>query len=117
MTTIPVTVDAPVDLGAAPGLTPRQLFWRRFKQDKAAIAGGITIILLIFLAIAGGPIAQRVTGHAQNEPFFEMTDEFGIPKGPNRQFYFGADAAGRDLFVRVMYGARTAPLRGLVASG
>ena len=117
MSTVPITVDAPVELAAAPGLTPRQLFWRRFKQDKAAIAGGIVIILLIFLAIAGGPIAERVTGHAQNEPFFEMTDEFGIPKGPNSQFYFGADAAGRDLFVRVMYGARTSLLVGIVASG
>jgi peptide/nickel transport system permease protein len=117
MSTVPVTVEGPVDLGAAPGLSPRQLFWRRFKQDKAAIAGGIIIILLIFLAIAGGPIAERVTGHAQNEPFFDMTDEFGIPKGPNSQFYFGADAAGRDLFVRVMYGARTSLLVGIVASG
>ena len=117
MSTVPVTVDTPVDLGAAPGLSPRQLFWRRFKQDKAAIAGGIVIILLILLAIAGGPIAERVTGHAQNEPFFDMTDDFGIPKGPNSEFYFGADAAGRDLFVRVMYGARTSLLVGIVASG
>ena len=36
-----------------------------------------------------------------------MTDEFGIPKGPNADFWFGADRAGRDLFVRVLYGART----------
>ena len=75
------------------------------------------IIVLILVAIAGGPVAERVTGHAQNEPYFEMTDDFGIPKGPNSQFYFGADAAGRDLFVRVMYGARTSLLVGIVASG
>ena len=35
-----------------------------------------------------------------------MTDDFGLPKGPNSQFWFGADVAGRDLFVRTMYGAR-----------
>jgi peptide/nickel transport system permease protein len=117
MSTVPITVETPVDFGAAPGLSPRQLFWRRFKQDKAAIAASIVIIVLILVAIAGGPVAERVTGHAQNEPYFEMTDEFGIPKGPNSQFYFGADAAGRDLFVRVMYGARTSLLVGIVASG
>jgi peptide/nickel transport system permease protein len=117
MSTVPITVETPVDLGEAPGLSPRQLFWRRFKQDKAAIGGSVVIILLVLLAIAGGPVAERVTGHAQNEPYFEMTDEFGIPKGPNSQFYFGADAAGRDLFVRVMYGARTSLLVGIVASG
>jgi peptide/nickel transport system permease protein len=118
MSTVPITAETPVDLGTAPGLSPRQLFWRRFKQDKAAIVGGIVIILLVLVAIAGGPVAERVTGHAQNEPFTtEMTDEFGIPKGPNSQFYFGADAAGRDLFVRVMHGARTSLLVGIVASG
>ena len=46
-----------------------------------------------------------------------MTDEFGIPRGPNSDFWFGADAAGRDLFVRTMYGARTSLLVGIVASG
>ena len=46
-----------------------------------------------------------------------MTDDFGIPKGPNSDFWFGADAAGRDLFVRTMYGARTSLLVGIVASG
>ncbi len=90
----------------------------RFKQDKAALAGGVVIILLIFLAFFGGQIAERITGHPQNEPYTNtMTDDFGIPKGPNSQFWFGADGAGRDLFVRTMYGARTSLLVGIVASG
>ena len=90
----------------------------RFKQDKAALAGGVVIILLIFLALFGGQIAERITGHPQNEPYTNtMTDDFGIPKGPNSQFWFGADGAGRDLFVRTMYGARTSLLVGIVASG
>jgi len=97
--------------------SPRQLFWARFKQDKAALVGGVVIIILILLAIFGGPLAERISGHAQNEPFGSMTDEFGIPRGPNSQFWFGADAAGRDLFVRTMYGARTSLLVGIVASG
>jgi ABC-type dipeptide/oligopeptide/nickel transport system permease subunit len=46
-----------------------------------------------------------------------MTDEFGVPRGPNSAFWFGADAAGRDLFVRTMYGARTSLLVGIVAAG
>ena len=68
------------------------------------------IILLIFLALFGGQIAERISGHPQNEPYNSMTDDFGIPKGPNSQFWFGADGAGRDLFVRTMYGARTSLL-------
>ena len=46
-----------------------------------------------------------------------MTDAYGVPQGPNGEFWFGADAAGRDLFVRTMYGARTSLFVGIVASG
>jgi ABC-type dipeptide/oligopeptide/nickel transport system permease subunit len=118
MSTVPVALETTEEHDVVAGRSPRQLFWARFKQDKAAIAGGIVIIVLILLAIFGGALATRITGHAQNEPYtYTMTDEYGIPKGPNSQFYFGADAAGRDLFVRTMYGARTSLLVGIVASG
>jgi peptide/nickel transport system permease protein len=97
--------------------SPSRLFWERLRQDKAALAGGVVIIILIFIAFFGGPIAARITGHPQNTTYNEMTDEFGVPRGPNSQFWFGADAAGRDLFVRTMYGARTSLFVGIVASG
>jgi peptide/nickel transport system permease protein len=97
--------------------SPSQLFWERFKQDKAALAGGVVIVLLVFIAIFGGPIAQKITGHPQNTTYTQMTDAYGVPLGPNKQFWFGADAAGRDLFVRTMYGARTSLFVGVVASG
>jgi peptide/nickel transport system permease protein len=100
------------------GRSPRELFWLRFKQDKAALIGGAVIVGLIFLAIFGGPLAERITGHSQNQPYTDtMTDDFGLPLGPNSKFWFGADAAGRDLFVRTMYGARTSLIVGIVASG
>lgn len=112
------TVDAVAETGViAAGRTPRQLFWGRFKQDKAALVGGVVIILLVLIALFGGALAERISGHPQNEPYGSMTDDFGIPLGPNSDFWFGADAAGRDLFVRTMYGARTSLLVGIVASG
>jgi peptide/nickel transport system permease protein len=97
--------------------TPGQLFWARFRQDKAAVAGAVVILLLILVAIFGGPIAKDVTGHPQNSTYDSMTDDFGVPKGPNGSFWFGADSAGRDLFVRTMYGARTSLFVGIVATG
>jgi len=97
--------------------TPSRLFWERFMQDKAAVLGGITICILVGVAIFGGPIAAWITGHGQNQVFTTMTDAYGVPLGPNSKFWFGADAEGRDLFVRVMYGARTSLLVGIVASG
>lgn len=115
MTTADITLDGAVV--APQARSPRQLFWARFKQDKAALAGAVVIVLLIFLAIFGGPLAERISGHSQSEPYGSMTDDFGIPYGPNSEFWFGADAAGRDLFVRTMYGARTSLLVGIVAAG
>jgi peptide/nickel transport system permease protein len=113
------TADVVIDAVVAPpqARSPRQLFWGRFKQDKAAVVGGVVIILLVFIAIFGGPLAERISGHPQNEPYGSMTDDFGIPRGPNSEFWFGADGAGRDLFVRTMYGARTSLLVGIVAAG
>ncbi len=97
--------------------SPSRLFWDRFKQDKAALAGGVVIVLLVFIAFFGGPIAEKISGHPQNTTYNQMTDAYGVPFGPNAQFWFGADAAGRDLFVRTMYGARTSLFVGIVASG
>jgi peptide/nickel transport system permease protein len=100
------------------GRSAWQLFWVRFKDDKAAVFALGIIGLLIFIAIFGGPIAQWLTGHPNNEAYTAtMEDSFGIPKGPNSQFWFGADGTGRDLFVRTMYGARTSLIVGVVASG
>jgi peptide/nickel transport system permease protein len=114
-----VTVaPAAIELAEFRGKSPRRLFWERFRQDKAAIAGGLVVLVLAFIAVFGGPLAAKVTGHGQNDTFQStMTDDFGVPKGPTGAFWFGADSAGRDLFVRTMYGARTSLLVGVVASG
>lgn len=63
------------------------------------------------------PLAAAVTGHGPNDTYQrEMTDVFGLPLGPNGRFWFGADASGRDVFVRVVYGARVSLVVGIVAS-
>src|ERR1700712_1291959 len=81
---------------------PSRLFWERCRQDKAALAGGVVILLLVLIAIFGGPLAENITGHPQNSTYSQMTDAYGVPYGPNGQFWFGADAAGRGLFVRAV---------------
>jgi ABC-type dipeptide/oligopeptide/nickel transport system permease subunit len=97
--------------------SPRQLFWDRLKQDKAALVGGGAIIMLLLIAAFGGPIAQALTGHAPNEIVPNSQDAYGVPLGPSSHLWFGADAEGRDLFVRTMYGARISLFVGVVASG
>lgn len=98
--------------------TPWQVFWFRFRQDKAAIFGLVCIGVILFMAIFAGVIAKSVVHHAPNDVFLrEMTDSLGLPKGPNAQFWFGGDRAGRDLFVRVLYGARVSLIVALLATG
>ena len=90
------------------GRSPWELFWRRFRRDRFAMGSLILLVLLTLLAVFAGVISRSIIGHGPNDLFLrEMTNSFGLPKGPNGQFWFGADLAGRDLFVRVLYGART----------
>jgi peptide/nickel transport system permease protein len=100
-------VETSVVETAVEGRSPRQIFWLRFRQDRAALVGGIVVATLLLLAIFAGVISHDIIGHDPNTVYDNMTDEYSIPKGPNWSFWFGADASGRDLFVRVIYGART----------
>jgi peptide/nickel transport system permease protein len=112
--------DAPVPQGGGPsiaGRSPWQLFWSRFRQDRFAI-GGLAFIMLLVLVAIFAPAFAALTGHGPNELFQrETTDIFGIPEGPNSEFWFGADLSGRDVFVRTIYGARVSLIVGVVATG
>src|SRR4051794_13193878 len=112
--------EAPVQekSSATEGRSGIRLFWERLRDDKAALIALGVIGILILIAFVGGPIASWVTGHPNTRSYQAITlDEFGLPKGPNSQFWFGSDGEGRDLFVRTMYGTRTSLLVGVVASG
>lgn len=107
-----------IEESGARARSPRELFWSRFREDRAAIAGGAFVVFLFVLALAAPLIARHLIGHGPNQLFTqEMTDDFGLPLGPNSEFWFGADGAGRDLFVRVLYGARTSLMVAVFATG
>ncbi|MGH2693618.1 MAG: ABC transporter permease [Actinomycetota bacterium] len=109
----------PEEAAAVEGKSPWQLFWARFRQDRLALVGAGVIVLLVVIALAAPFIANTLIGHGPNDLTLadEMLDEFGLPKGPNSEFWFGADKSGRDLFVRVLYGARTSLLVAVAATG
>ncbi|MDP9329002.1 MAG: ABC transporter permease [Actinomycetota bacterium] len=99
------------------GRSPGQLFWRRFRKDRFALAGVIVIVVIVLLAIAAPYIERHIAGHDKNNVDLHSLDEFGLPGGPSGQYWFGVDEAGRDLFVRVIYGARTSLTIAVVATG
>ena len=95
-----------------------ELFRHRFRQDKAAMAGAVTILILVLLALTA-PLFAKLTCHGPNDRFPDqmLTADIGLPKGPNMDFWFGGDSVGRDVFIRTLYGARTSLTVALVATG
>lgn len=103
--------------GGVKARSPRQIFWERFKDDKLAIVGAIMVLLMVATALLA-PFFENLAGHDYTDQFGdEMLNEFGVPRGPNSEFWFGADKLGRDLFVRVFYGARVSLTIAVVATG
>jgi peptide/nickel transport system permease protein len=97
------------------GRSPWELFWRRFRRDKFALGGLFFVFVMIVLALLA-PVISGFT-HGPNHVYLDRLDSFGIPTGPQSGFPFGVDTAGRDLMVRVIYGAKTSLFIAFFATG
>ena len=71
--------------------------WRRLKRNRAAMAGGIIVLLFVATAL----LAPWLSPHHPNEG--DLTKRL---KAPDREHFLGTDQLGRDLLSRVIYGAR-----------
>jgi peptide/nickel transport system permease protein len=114
-------------LGPAPGggvsatreiaaRSPWQLFWRRLKGDKVALVALGFIIFLVLVAVFADQVIDLVGARPPNEQSTKYLDSFGTPKGPSSANIFGADPLGRDVFSRVLYGARVSLKVALIAT-
>lgn len=117
--------EQPPEVGGAPseqvtGRSPWELFWRRFRRDRFAI-GGIVIIAIMAVLAIGAPLIAALVGHGPNDisQLRVVTTVYGAPEGPQLHplFLFGADTVGRDVMVRVIYGARTSLIVAFFATG
>jgi peptide/nickel transport system permease protein len=102
--------------GPIEGRSPWQLAWARLRTDRVAIVCAVVIVLMaLFAALA--PAIAALLGHGPNAQYLDtgLSPE-GLPRGPNSTFLFGTDDLGRDVLVRVAYGARISLLAGVVAS-
>ena len=108
-----------VGVGEAPvaARSPLQLFWRRFRKDKVSLVALGFIVLLIAVALLAPVITRLVDAPAPNVQSTEALDDFGLPDGPSSDHLFGADPIGRDVFSRVLYGARISLQVALIATG
>ncbi|MBP2703663.1 ABC transporter permease [Microbispora sp. RL4-1S] len=96
---------------AIQGRSLGRIAWMRLKRDKVAMTGAAVVIILILVAVFA-PLLVSWLGHPPAEWHREKIDPaiqapIGAFGGISRDFLFGVEpTTGRDLFSRVLYGAR-----------
>ena len=130
---IGVAVEAPLEIADDGEVKARgywEQVWLRFKRDRAALAGGIVVILMVLVAFVGAPLTAHILGHGPNAvntrnayvandyvPVGPLT-QVDSPDGSGSWFYvLGADGSlGRDEFLRLLYGAQVSLLVAVIAT-
>jgi len=86
---------------------------RELLRRKLAVFGLAVIVMIVAMAL----LAPVITPHAPDEQIFDGLTLEGAPLPPGGAFLLGTDLLGRDLFSRLVYGARTSLVIGIVANG
>lgn len=100
-------LSLPVALNEQP-VNNRSRFWMAFRRNRVAVFGLILVVLLGISALLAPMIAPY------NPIEQHIIDRL---KAPNAQYLLGTDELGRDLFSRLLYGARISLVIGFVAQG
>lgn len=82
-------------------------------RQPAAVFGLVIVLAVVIAAIA----APWLAPYAPDNQMFEGLTLEGAPMPPGENFLLGTDTLGRDLLSRLLYGARTSLIIGLVANG
>ncbi len=86
------------------------LFWQRLRRNRAAIASALILVTITTLALLA-PVFETALGIDATR-----VDLFNQYAPPGATHWLGTDEAGRDVFVRLLYGGRISLLVGLVAA-
>jgi peptide/nickel transport system permease protein len=85
----------------------------RLLKRPLALAG----LIIIAVTVAGAVLAPWLTAFDPNEQLFDGLTLEGAPLPPDGRFWLGTDLLGRDLLTRILFGARTSLVIGIVANG
>jgi peptide/nickel transport system permease protein len=118
--TVGASAGVPPPEGAAAtvieGRSPWRLAYERLRRDRASMISLGVIVLIILVAIFA-PVVAAITGHGVYEQFRTTgLSPDGLPVSPSSHFLLGTDDQGRDILVRVAYGARISLIVGVVAT-
>jgi glutathione transport system permease protein len=87
--------------------TPWSEFWRRFRRQRVALVAGGFVVALVAVALLAPAI---VPYDAENYFDYDQLDA-----RPSAAHWFGVDALGRDIFSRILMGARLSLSAGFAA--
>ncbi|HEV7252986.1 MAG TPA: ABC transporter permease [Mesorhizobium sp.] len=87
--------------------------WRRLLSRPLAVFG----LLVIALVVGAALLAPLVSPFDPAEQFFDGLSIEGAPLAPTATYWLGTDLLGRDLLSRIIWGARTSLIIGVVANG
>jgi len=92
----------------APTVPPRSgnRAWGKFKRNRIAMVGAAIVLFFVVVAI----LAPLIANH---DPF--QTSFSTIRKAPSANFWLGTDELGRDIFSRMVFGARASLMAGLAS--
>ena len=87
-------------------------FWlmvaERFRRNRFAVGGGLLVLFLFLIALLAPVISPYDPGHIDTNILLQP---------PSSEHWLGTDELGRDVFSRMMYGARISLMVGFVAVG
>ena len=117
------TAEAPAVADASPEIAGRSLgaiAWGRLRHDKVALVGAAMIIIFILIAIFA-PLLCRIFNVDPFSTNTDQLDDLGFPKGPwagaSWEHPLGVEPRlGRDIFARIVYGARYSLIIALLAT-
>ncbi|MFF2850316.1 ABC transporter permease [Streptomyces sp. NPDC058001] len=98
-----------------------RIAWDRLKRDKLALAGGAVVLLLVLVAVFA-PLITSLVGQSPDEYHEDLIDPlFSTPIGSfggiSGDHLFGVEPVnGRDVFARIVYGARVSLLVGFASA-
>ena len=82
-------------------------------RNGPCLFGAVVIILVTLTALGAGWVAP----YPPDQQFFDGLTLEGAPLPPGERFWLGTDLLGRDLLSRLIHGAKTSLLIGVVANG
>ena len=105
-------VSEPLPSVAAPLPKPASVLAQLLRRPLAVIG-----LVLILVTVVGAIAAPWLTAYDPNDQLFDGLTLEGAPMPPGGAYILGTDLLGRDLLTRILYGARTSLIIGIVANG